>query len=180
MKCKKHPKYQAKRYPISECGKCLEIWNQKDVEITAAGIRKRTVRGKTRVGQVKRAAARAETKRQEAEAEASRKCGRGTKYKACREAIRKAADRGEEYLWYTFSNFRDLEGGSVYGISEALAAKLKKAGFKATVIYPSTESHEMGDSAAPCSIDITEGGVEVSWGPGKEHNKPRERYGWQL
>ncbi len=145
---------------------------KKDVEITAAGIRKRTVRGKTRVDQEKRAKARAETKRQEVVAEASKRFGRGKKYEQCRAAIRKAADRGEEYLRYTFSDFRDLQGGSIYGISEALAAKLKKAGFKATIIYPKTESHQMGDSAAPCSIDITEGGVEVSWGPGKEHNKP--------
>jgi len=29
MKCKKPPKYQAKRYPTSECGICLHIWNQK-------------------------------------------------------------------------------------------------------------------------------------------------------
>ncbi len=29
MPCKKHPKYQAERYPTSECGNCLEIWNQK-------------------------------------------------------------------------------------------------------------------------------------------------------
>ena len=28
MKCQKHPKYQAKRYPISECPQCLEIWNK--------------------------------------------------------------------------------------------------------------------------------------------------------
>jgi len=152
---------------------------KKDVEITAAGIRKRTVRGKTRVDQEKRAKARAETKRQEVMAEASKRFGRGKKYEQCRAAIRKAADHGEEYLRFMFSDFRDLGGGSVDGISEALAAKLKKAGFKVTVIYSKTESHEMGDSAAPCSIDITEGGVEVSWGPGKEHNKPVEnRWGW--
>jgi hypothetical protein len=30
MKCKKHPKYKAKRYPTSECPECLEIWNQKE------------------------------------------------------------------------------------------------------------------------------------------------------
>ncbi len=144
----------------------------KKEEITAAGIRKRTTRGKTRIEQERQAKARAGRKIQEAVAEASKKCGRGTKYKACRAAIRKAADRGEEYLRFTFSDFRDLEGGSIYGISEALAAKLKKAGFKATIIFPKTESHEMGDSAAPCSIDITEGGVEVSWGPGEKHNKP--------
>ena len=29
MTCKKHPKYQAKRYPTSECEICLHIWNQK-------------------------------------------------------------------------------------------------------------------------------------------------------
>ena len=29
MKCKKHPKYQAKRRPTSECKICLHIWNQK-------------------------------------------------------------------------------------------------------------------------------------------------------
>ena len=29
MKCKKHPKYQAKRYPTSECKWCLYIWNFK-------------------------------------------------------------------------------------------------------------------------------------------------------
>ena len=29
MKCKKHPKYQAKRYPYSECPRCLEIWEIK-------------------------------------------------------------------------------------------------------------------------------------------------------
>ena len=28
MKCKKHPKYQAKRYPTSECPMCLAIWNK--------------------------------------------------------------------------------------------------------------------------------------------------------
>ncbi len=151
----------------------------KKEEITAAGIRKRTARGRTRIKEESRAKARAGRKIQDAVAEASKKCGRGTKYKECRAAIRKAADHGEEYLRFMFSDFRDLEGGSVDGISEALAVKLKKAGFKVTEIYSKTESHEMGDFAAPCSIDVTEGGVEVSWGPGKEHNKPVEnRWGW--
>ena len=29
MKCTKHPKYQAKRYPRSECKMCLQLWNFK-------------------------------------------------------------------------------------------------------------------------------------------------------
>lgn len=29
LRCKKHPKYQAKRYPYSKCPRCLEIWEMK-------------------------------------------------------------------------------------------------------------------------------------------------------
>ena len=28
-KCKKHPEYQAEKYPTSECKICLHFWNQK-------------------------------------------------------------------------------------------------------------------------------------------------------
>ena len=152
--------------------------SEKDVTITAAGMRKRTVRGKERMDELKRQQARARRKKSEAIQEKSKKFGRGKKYKECRQAIREAADRGEEYLRFTFSDFGDLGGGSVGGVSEALAAKLKKNGFKTTVIWPETESTNMGDFAAPCMIEITSGGVKVSWGPGEGHNKPKPRYGY--
>lgn len=29
MKCKKHPKYQAKRMPTADCQPCRDIWNDK-------------------------------------------------------------------------------------------------------------------------------------------------------
>jgi hypothetical protein len=29
-RCKEHPSYQAKRYPRSECPRCLEIWEQEE------------------------------------------------------------------------------------------------------------------------------------------------------
>ena len=152
--------------------------SEKDVTITADGMRRRTSRGKKRAQQQKRAKARARAAESARRDESSKKFGRGTKYKKCREAIREAADRGEEYVRFTFSDFRSLGGGTVGGVSEALATKLKKNGFKATVIYPKTESVNMGDSAAPCMIDITSGGVEVSWGSGEGHNKPEERRRW--
>ncbi len=154
------------------------VENKKDVTITASGMRRRTVRGKKRVADQKHAAYQAQKKVWAAESEASKKFGCGKKYKECRQRIREAADRGEEYIRFTFSDFMSLGGGTVRGVADALAAKLKKNGFKATVIYPETGSCNMGDFAAPCLIDITTGGVEVSWGPGKEHNKPRDRYGW--
>ncbi len=151
---------------------------KKDVDVTAAGMRRRTARGKTRVEENKRAAHRAERAKWDAEEVASKKFGRGEKYKECRKAIREAADEGREYISFHISDFWSLGGGTVRGVSDALAAKLKKNGFKATVIWPETESHNMGDFNAPCNIDIEAGGVEVSWGPGEGHNKPKDRYGW--
>ncbi len=152
--------------------------SEKEVTITAAGMRRRTVRGKKRVADEKHTAYQAQKRVWAVEEEASKKFGRGKKYRECREAIRKAADRGEEYIRFTFSDFQSLGGGTIRGVSDALAAKLKKNGFKATVIWPETQSSNMGDFEVPCMIDITSGGVEVSWGPGEGHNKPRDRYGW--
>jgi len=139
---------------------------EKDVEITAGGIRRRTTRGKNRVAEQKRAKGRADRKKWDAEAVASKKLGRGEKYKECRQEIREAADKGEEYIRFTFSDWRGSGGGTIRGISEALVAKLKKAGFKATVIWPETER-------VGIMTTIIRGGVEVSWGPGEGHNKPR-------
>ncbi len=139
---------------------------KKDVEITAGGIRRRTARGKNRVNEQRREKDRADQKIWAAEVVASKKVGRGKKYQECRQEIREAADKGEEYLRFTFSDWKGTGGGTIRGISEALVTKLRKAGFKATVIWPETE--RMG-----VMTTIIRGGVEVSWGPGEGHNKPR-------
>ncbi len=92
--------------------------SEKDVSITAAGMRKRTVRGKKRMSELRSIEQRAEEKKWKAEDAASKKFGCGKLYKECRQDIRAAADKGDEYIRFTFSDFRGIGGGTVQGVSE--------------------------------------------------------------
>ncbi len=148
-----------------------------DGAITAAGIRKRTKRGKVSMEALRQRNLRDEETVRSKVIESAKKLGRGEEYRKCRIQIREAADHGQEYINYCFSR-RAGPHNVVAAVTEALAAKLRKAGFKATTTWPRTVTDDMGDSAAPCRIDVTYGGVDISWGPGKEHNKPKDDRYW--
>ena len=75
--------------------------------------------------------------------------------------IAAAADRGERSI---SAGFSDFGLGSTYAVeARYIEKKLRDAGYKTRLTGWSTETHNMGDSAAPCAIDIRSVYLDIQW-----------------